>query len=146
MAKWWNFCNGDLVKCQNVMVFFSYLRLLLSPPTFLARLNVSGGGFPRRFLLHFLSSHPLHLCLRLPLPITHNLVPLIEFIYIPLPLPRYLCPPHAYLSLSIPLPLPHHLHPPFEPHYLFLFLSILHIPHISPNNFLVVTHIQTWAK
>ena len=144
MAKWWNFCNGDLVKCQNVMVSFSYLIWLLSFP-FMDVLTRSGGGCPYQFLLHIRPSGTLHLHIRLPLSLPHNLSPHHSLLSITLNIPLRICPPCATLSISfyLPLSLPHHLLPSHElipitinlPHnlstpiaHLSLYLP-LHLPH-----------------
>ena len=126
------------------MVFFSHLILLLSSP-FLAVLTRSRRGCSHQFMLHIRPSGPLHLHIRLPLPLPHNLIPHQSLLSITLNIPLHICPPCATLSISfyLPLSLPHHLLPSHEPipltialpHNLFtpsahLSLSIpLHLPH-----------------
>ena len=132
--KWWNCYNGDLFKCKNIRVLFSYLRVLLSLP-FMERLTGPGGGCPCQFLLHICPFHPLHLHIRLFLPLPHNLSPHNALLSFPLPLPHHLCPPRAPLSIYLPLPLPLHILPPHAtlslttalPHNLLPFLAPLYI-------------------
>ena len=149
MKKWWKFCNGYPVKCQNIMVFFSYLRVLIYLQ-FLAVLTGLGGGSPPQFIFHIHPYRPLHLHIRLLLPLPHNISPHCSLFSLPLPLPHHLCSPHAPLSISIPLPLPHyifpphaplslslalpnHLHPPLEPLYLSLPIHLPHPPCLSQS-------------
>ena len=68
MVGWWYLRNGDMMKFQNAIVFFSYLQLLLSQP-FLNVLTGSVGGCNCQFLLHFRPSRPLQICV--PLPLLH---------------------------------------------------------------------------
>ena len=104
------------MKCQNVTVFFSHLILLLSSP-FMAVLTRSGGGCLHQFMLHIRPSGTLHLHIRLPLPLPHNLSSHHSLLSITLPLPLHIFPPCAplYISISLPLPLLHHLLPTHEP-------------------------------
>ena len=142
MVKWLNCCNGDLVKYQNVMVLFSYLRVLILLP-FLSILNRSGGGCPHLFLFNFYPSHTLYLGLCLSLPLQKNISPHHAILSLPLPLPHNLCLTHPTLSIFLPIIIPHHLFPPhsplslpiYLPHNIFtpcaplyIYLSI-HIPH-----------------
>ena len=111
MVKWWHWCNGDLLKCQNIIVLFSYLRVLIFL-SFIATLTESGGGCTRQFLLHTCPYHPLHLHIRLPLPLPRNLSPHHSLLSLPIPLPRHLLPPLAPLYIYLPLPLTHNICPP----------------------------------
>ena len=108
MVKWWTCRNWDMVKFQNVMVFFSYLQLVLSYPL-INKISESEEGCPHQFLLCIipLKLHPL-LCLLLY---------------------PYSCP----RCLPLNLPLLHYLHHP--PHCVPLILPILYLhvfPHIRP--------------
>ena len=111
------------MKCKNVMVLFSYLLLLLYFP-FMEVLTWSGGGCPHQFLLHIRPSGPLHLHIRLPLPLSHNLIPRHSFLYLPLHIPLHLFTPCVTLSISISLPLtlPNRLLYTHEPIPLTLYL------------------------
>ena len=104
----WGFV--EISKCNGV---FSYLRVLLSLP-FMATLTGSG-GVPCQFQINIFPSHPLHILIRLPLHIPHNLIPHHALISLPLPLPRHIFPPREPLSIDIPLPLPCNLCPPRTP-------------------------------
>ena len=132
MVKWWNFCNRDLLKCKNVLVLFSYPRVILSLP-FRSTLTGLGGGCPRQFLLHICTSYPLHLHIRLPLPFTCHICPPREplSLYLPFPLPHNISPPRA--PISIPLALPCHLGTHCAPLSISIPLHIIWPPCLSQH-------------
>ena len=143
MAKWWTRRNGDMVKFQNVMVFFSYLQLILYQ-TLINKRSGSEEIFPHHFLLHFCPSRPLQIYVPLLIPLLH----LHDFPHIrPLKLHPYLClllspsylpcsfplSIHIYRDLHTPLHLrphirlhlPHDVRPPLNLH---LHIRPLHLP------------------
>ena len=143
-----------MVKCQNVMVLFFYLQLILSHPL-INEIYWSEEGCPHHFLIHILPLK-LHttLCILISTSSFTNFLPLCLPLSCDLqPLPHYvpLLPPllhlhvfphipplklHPYISLllspssctrCIPprLPLPHNLYPLLN--YVPTLLPLLHI-------------------
>ena len=137
-------------------MLFSFLWVLLSLPFLAVLIGLGGGGFPCQSLINVHPSHPLHLCLHLPLPPQHNLstrnalLSLSILCHVCLPcsplflfisLLRTIFVLLVYLSLFLYL-----LHSTFIIHIhlsLFHSLSIFHIPLLYPKVFLLVTHIHT---
>ena len=133
MVKWRALHNGDMEKCQNAMIFFSYLQPLLSHQ-FTKERSGSDQDFPHQFLIHFFPSHPLQIYLPLLLHLLHLhvfthmhlkqhhyicLLPFSSFypqnLPICLPLSHELCPT-IYLNLHHRLPLPREVCYPLHLH------------------------------
>ena len=52
MVKWLSRGNGDMVKCQNTILLFSYPQFILSHPL-ISVLTVPEEDFPHQFMIHF---------------------------------------------------------------------------------------------
>ena len=129
-----------MIHCQILMVLFSYLRVLLSLP-FMVVLNGLWVFFPRGFLPHVFSSHPIHLNIRLNIPLPHNLTPPRAILSLTFPLPHHIFPRRAPLFLSLPIPIPHHLRPPCAPLTLPLYLPHHIYPHCVPLYISIPLHL-----
>ena len=162
MVNWWTRHNFYMVKCQNTMVVFSYLRLLLSHPLINEK-SESEEGCPHQFLIHIrplkphppicilLSPYSCPHCLPRRIPLPHGLYPPPHYVPLLLPIlhlhvfphirPLKIHPPLCVLlhpsscthCIPLHLPLSHDLHPPL--HYIPLLIPLLHLhvfPHIRP--------------
>ena len=127
--KWRNYCNGDLMKCRNITVLFSYLQVPPPPPPSMTLLTGPEGGFTHQFMIHVCLYHPRQLSFHITLPFPHHLhPPSTNFpLSIPLRITCNLFPPRSPISLSLTIPLLHHLFYPI----LHLSLPLLLTHHIT---------------
>ena len=113
-----------MVKCQNEMVFFSYLQLILSHPL-INKISVPEEGYPHHFLLQII---PLKLHPSIFILLYTTSCP--RCIPLHLPLSQDLHPPLHYVPLLLP---PIHLHS-IRPIKLYPSLCILFSPSYCPHS------------
>ena len=121
MVKWWNFSSGDMVKCQNVILLFSYLQVLFFL-LFLAVLTGSEVDFPHQYMFRVCHYRPLHLNIPLTIPLYLNHLCAPISLFIPLPLLYHIFSPSETLYIYLSLPIQHHFCPTCEPFSLSVIL------------------------